>query len=541
MSNAVVWCRVSSREQKETGYSLPAQEKYLCAYAGKLNLETSVFSCAESASAKKVRTEFKIMLKFVIDHKISIIICEKVDRLTRSFKDLVVINDWLNGDTERQIHFVKENTILRKDSLSHEKLMWNMKVVMAQFYIDNLTEEVKKGQMQKILEGWSPATPPLGYKSVHIDGKSIHVIDPDTAPLVKKMFKLYATGNYSVDRLCDVVAKDGLRSKKGYKLVPSRIHHYLTNPYYFGLFNWNGEKHLGNYEPLITKDTFLLIQKILKGKTTPKLSKHFFPFRGLFKCRECQGTITWETQKGIVYGHCNHYKKCTQKKWVKERELEKELLKHLQLLQLQNKKIASWIRKAIAESVKTQIEVDESAIQKLQNNLSRIKSQLSNLLDLRTSDEITKDEYVTKKSKYAQEQDQLETSLAKHQQQTTKYSELGLHFFDLSQRAEELYETLSPEKKRQLIHLIFATLEVDNGVILFSYTKPFQILAEAVKVTNSSKVLKNEEIVKKTFEPTERIDNSIQRSILLDTQSVLSGKQDSNLRPHGPKPCALAI
>jgi len=143
------------------------------------------------------------MLKYARKNKIKIIVCEKVDRLTRNFRDAVRINEWMNEDPERKIHLVKENCILSKDSKSHEKFIWNIKVSVAQFYTDNLSEEVKKGQMEKIAQGWLPSKPPLGYKTVGEKGHKVHVIDENVAPLIRKMFELYATGNYSLKKLVE--------------------------------------------------------------------------------------------------------------------------------------------------------------------------------------------------------------------------------------------------------------------------------------------------------------------------------------------------
>src|SRR3989339_777616 len=130
----IIFCRVSSKEQEETGYSLPAQEKYLKEYCYKKELAIDkVFKISESASGEKQRDKFGEMLKYVKDKKLKIIVCEKADRLTRN-------------------------------------------------YIDNLSEEVKKGQKAKIEAGWLPTKPPLGYKTVGEKGHKIHVIDDEVAP-----------------------------------------------------------------------------------------------------------------------------------------------------------------------------------------------------------------------------------------------------------------------------------------------------------------------------------------------------------------------
>lgn len=115
---SVLLCRVSSKEQEETGYSLPAQEKLLSGYnEGKgFASKPKTFSISESASGHKQREIFNEMLTYVEKHDIKIIICEKADRLTRNFKDMVMIDEWLEKDEERQVHLVKDSLILHKNS-----------------------------------------------------------------------------------------------------------------------------------------------------------------------------------------------------------------------------------------------------------------------------------------------------------------------------------------------------------------------------------------------------------------------------------------
>ena len=76
------------------------------------------------------------------------ILVEKTDRLYRNFRDFLAVEDL--GVT---VHFVKENTILSADSRSSDKLMHNIKVAMARNYVDNLSEEVKKGLREKAEQG----------------------------------------------------------------------------------------------------------------------------------------------------------------------------------------------------------------------------------------------------------------------------------------------------------------------------------------------------------------------------------------------------
>jgi site-specific DNA recombinase len=164
---AVLYARVSSKEQEETGYSLPAQEKFLREYAERKAFDIEkVFAVSESASGKKLREVFKEMMAYVDKNKIKIVICEKVDRLTRNFSDAVEIDQWLDVDEERQIHLVKNALVLHKNSRSQERLNWGVHLLFAKNHIDNMKEEVKKGYNEKLRQGGYPGVPPIGYKTI---------------------------------------------------------------------------------------------------------------------------------------------------------------------------------------------------------------------------------------------------------------------------------------------------------------------------------------------------------------------------------------
>src|SRR4051812_26772576 len=101
----VVLARVSSRAQEEEGYSLDAQERLADEYCSKKQLKTlRVFRITETASKAKERQVFGEMMKYIVKNRIKVLVVEKADRLTRSFKDMVMIDDWLEADDTRQVH-----------------------------------------------------------------------------------------------------------------------------------------------------------------------------------------------------------------------------------------------------------------------------------------------------------------------------------------------------------------------------------------------------------------------------------------------------
>lgn len=522
---AVIFCRVSSKEQEETGYSLPAQEKFLREYADKQGLEVArVFAISESAAGTIQRKTFNEMIVYIRKHNICAVIVETTDRLTRNFSDVPTIDAWIMESEEHQAHLAKEACVLHKSSRSHEWFMWRVKVATAEYYVRLLSENVKKGQKEKLAQGWIPTKPPLGYKTVGEAGHKIHIIDEGKAPLVRKMFELYASGDYSIKRLAQTMFDEGIRSPKGNRLVNSRIHSLLRDPFYIGKIRWNGEVKEGKQEPLISKELFDKVQALLVSKTTPKYNKHNYLFKGLIRCAECNGLITWEKQKTHHYGHCNHYHNCTQEGWVKEPEVEEQLLLGFDNLKLKNSRIVEWLKKALKESHQDEIEYHNNTVGELEARYEAIQKRMDKLYDDKLDEKITPDFYTRKFKQYSDEKDEITESIKKHSTASTGYLNLGINLYELSQRARDIYLQAKAkdmlDEQRALIRLVFGKLILNNGKLSWEYSKAFKILSEAVSETNCSKVDKIDDFENRKFEHRKKSDVTGQKGDLLPLRPI---------------------
>ncbi|KKQ25556.1 MAG: Resolvase [Candidatus Roizmanbacteria bacterium GW2011_GWC2_37_13] len=532
-----IFCRVSSKEQEETGYSLPAQEKFLREYANKQGLEVAkVFAVSESAAGKVQRKIFIEMVAYVRKHDIPTIIVETTDRLTRNFSDVPTIDLWITENENHQVHLAKEGCVLHNSSRSHEWFMWRVKVATAEYYVRLLSENVKKGQKEKIAQGWIPTKPPNGYKTVGETGHKIHLVDEGVAPLIRKMFEFYATGDYSIKKLAKTIHEEGLRSPMGNRLANSRIHSLLQDPFYIGKIRWNDEIYEGKHEPLISKELFDKVQAMLKSKTTPKYRKHLFLFKGLIKCAECGKSITWETAKGHNYGHCNHYHNCSQKTWAKEPEVEEQLLGGLDNLKIKNSRIVDWLKKALKESHQDEIAYHNSTVGELQARYEAVQKRLDKLYDDKLDEKITPDFYNRKFKQYSEEKDEVVESIKRHSQASTGYLNLGINIYELSQRAKEIYLKAKAkdmlDEQRSLIRLVFADLRLDEGKLSYIYSKTFKILSEAVSATNGSNVDKFKGFGNGKFEPAKKSDVTGQKDSLLPSRPIWLPRRDSNAQPY---------
>jgi DNA invertase Pin-like site-specific DNA recombinase len=154
------------------------------------------------------------------------LLVEKTDRLYRNLKDWVTVDE-----LDVEMHFPKEGVVLSRESRSSEKFMHGIKVLMAKNYVDNLSEETRKGMLEKAEQGVWPTKTPLGYRNIiGPDGKKVIAVDPAVAPIVAKLFDWYASGGISLKEAAKKAQAAGLvYAHSGAKVPVSTVHTILRN------------------------------------------------------------------------------------------------------------------------------------------------------------------------------------------------------------------------------------------------------------------------------------------------------------------------
>ena len=231
--NAVIYARVSSREQEREGYSIPAQRKLLSEYARKTGLNVDgEFIDVESAK-NPGRKHFGEMLNVLrTDSETRVVLVEKTDRLYRNRTDSLAFEELIETK-DVEIHLVKENRVISKNSRSQDKFMHDIHVAVAKNYSENLREEVKKGMREKAEQGMYPGRAPFGYKNDSAT-RSLR-LDPEKAAALRRLFELYATGDYSLTSL-----RKKILEEMGVRLCRAYLETILKNRFYIGYFTWAG-------------------------------------------------------------------------------------------------------------------------------------------------------------------------------------------------------------------------------------------------------------------------------------------------------------
>ena len=225
---AVIYARVSSKEQEKEGFSIPAQLKLLKEYAAANGFVVAQEYIDVETAKQTGRAAFGEMVAYLKAHpSVRVMLVEKTDRLYRNLKDWVTIDE-----LDLEMHFPKEGVVLSRESRSSEKFMHGIKVLMAKNYIDNLSEEARKGMQEKAEQGIWPTKSPLGYRNVTgPDGKKIIATDPAIAPLIAKLFDWYGRGEISLKEAARKAHVAGLLyPKSGAKVPGEHGAHYPAQP-----------------------------------------------------------------------------------------------------------------------------------------------------------------------------------------------------------------------------------------------------------------------------------------------------------------------
>ena len=509
---STIYCRVSTKDQEDTGYSLPSQQRLLLGYSDRKDLPIDrEFLVSESASGSKQRRVFAEMMKYMEKNKIKDLIVEKVDRLTRNFREAVVVDDWLKADPERNVHFVKNNLILHANSKSDDKFRWDMEIVLAKKYIANLSEESKKGIKEKLEQGYYHGAYKAGYKCVGEKGKRIHIPDTDTFELWKNLGALYMTGEYTMSKIVKEAWNLGLRSRYGKKIYKSQVESFLKDPFYHGHLVHKGEvvNTNGKHERMRTQEEYDLIQEIRIRRKSPFYSKHTFLFSKMIECGECGGTITSEIQKSKIYCHCTHYRGCTQKKYTRQDKVEAQLTDAMRVFETITDSEAADIVRKIRANHEEEVIYKKQVLNNLEGSYRGIQNKIDRLYDDRLSDIISDNFWKSKNEKLVIEQKDIVGQLEKLKSQEAEYFEIGLNILELARKSRRIYSKRSDEEKRMILRTMFKKIELTDGKITYELIEPVRLLEERL---NS---------VKNIFEPKKPLQKGLSRTLQSKTAAML--------------------
>jgi site-specific DNA recombinase len=475
MIPVVLYARVSSREQEREGYSIPAQRKLLAEYARvhEFRIEHE-FIDIESAK-NPGRKQFGNMLKLLETHKACrIVLVEKTDRLYRNRTDALAFEALIERRGV-EIHLVKEGRVIGKDSRSQDKFMHDIHVAVAKNYLENLKEEVKKGMREKAEQGIYPGRAPFGYQNNPLT-RSIDV-NPEKAPIVRRIFELYATGSCSLTGL-----RQALITETGTRINRAYLDTMLKNPFYIGRFVWRGVEYKGLHGALVSADLFQRVQDAFAGRNKPKYRKHNFAFAGLLRCANDGCTVTTELQKGkYVYYRCSNGRGKCSLPYMREEQMSErlgELLKDIQVPEAIARTIVDSLQ---AERGRCEAQRKEH-LAAIQQRLATLRTRMDQIYEDKLDGKIEEQLWTRKQAEYREQELGLEASLSSVSKPVTQENVFTIErVFELANKAHFLYLTRNSAERGQLLKSVLLNCSTDGVTLWPQYRKPFDLIFQRAR------------------------------------------------------------
>jgi Recombinase len=293
-------------------------------------------------------------------------------------------------------------------------------VLMAKNYIDNLSEEARKGMQEKAEQGIWPTKTPLGYRNITgPDGKKIIAVDAALSPIVAQMFDWYARGDISLKEAARKAHAAGLLyPKSGAKVPVSTVHTILRNRLYTGWFEWNADKCQGNPA----------------------------------SCR---------------------------RKYVREEALEAQFTELLGRLKFDDE-VLEWVRDALHASHADERREHEEAIKRHQAEYNRLNDRIHAMYVDKLDGLIETAFFEKMSNQWREEQNRCQREIERHQNADKSFLDEGVALLDLARNAQRLFAMQEPQEKRRLLNFLLSNCTWEDGEVVATFRQPFDMLAETV-------------------------------------------------------------
>ena len=499
-----VYARKSSEDEDRQVLSLDSQEKTLKELADRSGLAIKeIFRESHSAKAPDQRPIFAEMIKAIKRGEADGIICWKLDRLARNPDEagriigMLQRKEILHIKTQEKDYYPEDNSLLSY-----------LEFGIANQYIRDLSNNVKRGLKTKLEMGWYPSRAPLGYLNsiAREKGNNDIIPDPDRFNQVKQMWAMMIAGTHSVSEIHAIATDKWKLTTRETKRVTAKplalsmMYRIFMSPFYYGWFEYpkdSGKWFKGKHTPMVTEEEFNEVQKRLgryAGK--PKSQTHEFAYAGIMTCGNCSAAVTaeekWKRYKNGS-SHCYIYYHCTKRKdkncpeqYIEEKDLEAQIDFILAKFQI-TEEFKDWAIRFVNEPREDEeSQRVESASQK-HKRIGEITKQLESMFLKYTSpanaegELIPDNEYRTAKMKLEKEKASLEQNLATVDEKEAELLEFSEETFKFACYARGWFNEGGTKKKRAILLSLGSNFILKDKVLSIDLHEPWKILAEKKK------------------------------------------------------------
>ncbi len=495
-----IYCRVSTTEQAEEGYSIGEQKKlltYECEKNG--NTVYKIYS-DEGISGKNItaRPALKELLNDANEGKFDSVMVWKINRIGRNLKDVLDMVDLFDRNN---ITF-KSATEPFDTTTPGGKMQFQMVALIGEFERGTIAQNVKMAMMARAREGRWNGNIIIGYdlkQKEHTTNKKRKdtelVINEKEAEIVRTIFKMYSQGN-GYKAIANYLNKFGYKTKKGNPFSLTAIKDILNNPVYIGKIrynlrpNWSEKRRKGTnpnplivdgkHEAIIEQELWDKVQSMLqtsKGKPS-RIYDGEFPLTGILKCPQCgAGMVIMRTsrtrkdgtKRRLEYYCCGNWKNkgtavCHSNAIRVDKANDYVFGKLSELLS--NDKLVRDIVKNINTDRKNKADPSKDELQKLTKELDKISAKKDKLFEAFEEDIITKEEFkervaeLQSRERLLQEDvNNLKMNVLDDNVQQVSYEMVKE---TLSKVGEMLGNCKSMEQKKKLLHMLISKITINE-------------------------------------------------------------------------------
>ena len=443
----------------------------------------------EKQSAKSPgRAEFNKIIDGIRRGEADGIISWLPDRLSRNPVDsgllLYLLDEGILADLKFP-RFWFENT-------PQGKYMLSLEFSQSKHFVDNLSENVKRGLRTKVRRGEMPGIAPIGY----INNKNTKriVLDRRVAPKITEAFKLYAQGDKTMSEISQYLYDNGVKTdgrynkrkgaikRGGNKIKDDRIKKILKNPFYYGYFMYNDELHKGEHTTIISKSLYDKCQRVMerRGHAQPTAAERpVIPFLGLLHC-SCGMGITAETKTRTQKNGNHHewtYYRCSRKNKavkcsepaVREAVLWEQLSALLLGYSLPSEAI-TWLLDKIEADERAESSHNSSASEELRRQVADLTAKQKLLLDSYLDQVIDRQTFTEKKAELMSQQATFDEQLARLERGGTAWVEPMRRWILTIGSICKIVDSRDFDAQKALLLEIFGSnlLLKDKNVVAFS-------------------------------------------------------------------------
>lgn len=498
IKKVAVYCRVSTIEQAEEGYSIDEQERLLVQYCENHGYEVYKVFSDKGISGKDIRHRPAMiaLLKEANEKRFDMVISWKINRMSRSLKDAIEIVETLKANG---ISYRSYTEPFETDSASG-KMQFQMMALVGEFERNAISQNVKMGMCAKARAGeWCGGAAPLGYDCRPVENtegkkrKSKLVINEKEAEIVREIFHLCAEGR-GFKAIVNELNRKGHRTKKGNHFGVVQVRDVLLNPIYIGKIrynvrrDWNEKRRKntnpnpiivdGKQEAIISDELWEKTRIILasrKGRP-PRLYDGEYPLTGLLRCPECgagmvmsrtTNTLKDGSKKRIVYYCCGAWKNkgvtACHSNTIRVDVANDAVFSKLEELLTDDHFLEQLVGKT-NETAKQMQEGAEKQIKAIEKEMEKLAQRRKKIFEAYENDVLTSEEFIERKNLVNAEMEVLQTKKKESEELLQGNGEITHEYVrSLLQNFRCLLdEEVDREQRKQLLHMLISKITVNE-------------------------------------------------------------------------------